>query len=109
MFGSIRKLMAVGAAMMGMMVATGAQASPIVTVSVPTVRLVAHAPPVLVVQTPRRVWVPGFVRYDAYGHPVHVAGYWTTQRVTHHRRVTTAPRVRTVTTTHRPRKVVVRR
>ncbi len=109
MFGSIRKWMAVGVGVMGVMFASVAQAGPVVAVTVPTVQLVAHAPPMLVVQSPRRVWVPGFVRYDAHGHPVHVAGYWTTQMVSRRRVVTTAPRVHTVTTTHRSRKVVVRR
>ncbi len=109
MFGSLRKIIAVAASVGGILFATGAQAAPIVTVALPTVQLVAPAPPVVVVTSPHRVWVPGFVRYDAYGNPVHVAGYWTTKTVTT-RRVVSKPVVRTVTTTRSaPRTVVVRR
>lgn len=110
MFVSLRKLMAVGAGMFGFMFAASAQAGPVVTVTGPTVQLVAPAPPVVVVRTPQRLWVPGYVRYDMYGNPIHVAGYWTTKTVTT-RRVVSVPRSRTVVTKTRggARKVVVRR
>ncbi len=108
MFVSLRKLMAVGAGMFGLMFAASAHAGPVVTVTGPTVQLVAPAPPV-VVRSPQRIWVPGYVRYDVYGNPIHVAGYWTTKSVTT-RRVVTVPRSRTVVTkTRGARKVVVRR
>ena len=104
MFGKIRNSMLVVFGLLGVSMASTAVAAPIVAVGLPGVQIVAAGPPVIVVGAPNRYWVPGYVRYDAYGNQVHVAGYWAATPVVH-RRVVTGRRTYVRTVTRSPQRV----